>query len=207
MNSPSENPYEAPQAIDSAQPDLFGDSIPQAQLLGPEVQIRPLRSVFKWLIICGISAAPSFFWGAFLGSHPAQLLGMACGILVFVALYACAECHPRVQQFLNRRQVRLTARIGYGTRIVITILLVGAYLDMFVGLIAVSISSALFGFEPGAPGPLGGSSTSGGLDAFGDLSMFSTFMITTIIQGILLNIVLGCYMLVVYVICRLSGSK
>ena len=197
MSSTPENPYEAPQSIEEL-PKPF-DTLHEAELLSePEIKIRPLRSVFKWTVICGLSAAPSFFWGAALGSQLPQILGMLAGILVFIALYSMADCHPMVQRFLNRRHVRLTARIGYGTRVVISIILVGAYLDMIVGMVAISISSTIFSDISMGPGSEGNANA---------VIMFTSFMFTTIIQGILLNILLGCYMLVVYVICRLSGSR
>jgi hypothetical protein len=40
-----------------------------------------------WFVVCGVSAAPSFYFGAEAFPEPHHLFAMALGILVFVVGY------------------------------------------------------------------------------------------------------------------------
>ena len=181
----SNNPYQAPSTYADA---------PTAELVE---EIKPLNVgavLFKWLVICAVSAGPSFFWGVMIGRQQLNAaIGMILGVLTFAAVYTVFECRPFVQRLLRNRLIKRTAKIGYGTRIAISIIFpVGLYLDMIVGFGAMMTVEALVS----KANPLDGG---GG----GPPASVSWFFITTLFQGFYLNIVLFVYMLCVYVLVQL----
>ena len=127
---------------------------------------------------------------------------MIAGIVVFIVLYVFVERTQRVQRILSRRFARRTAWIGYGTRVTASILFpIGMFPDIFCGLFSVCfINWALRG------------NTNTNFDhrpviADGEQAMvFAEFMLTTVVQGVLLNVVLFGYMLFVFGICHLLAS-
>lgn len=146
----------------------------------------------KWLAICAVSAAPSFVLGLILeGANAAAIAGMVCGVLCYVIAYTGFEHLRYVRHLMRDRVVRRTAKIGYGTRIAISVLFpIGFYLDMFVGLVSVSFGGwfmMLFGRD----GPV--------QEGQGD---FLSHFVLTVVQGACLNVILLVYMLVVYAIAR-----
>jgi hypothetical protein len=169
------NPFAAPQAET--------DYLPASPASKPK---HPLRTLFKWTLICGLSAAPSFFWGGVVGNMQVlQIIAMICGICTFIVGYTLAE-YTRFAQDLNSQPlVRRTLRIGYGTRIAISILFpVGLFLDMYVGVLSIQTTGLLFSINIG--------------QSQADFFTFLGFYLTTLIQGVYLNVLLVCYMLVVY---------
>jgi hypothetical protein len=117
---------------------------------------------------------------------------MAAGIATFVAIYTLAELSRFYQRLAERRFVRRTIAIGYGTRLGISIIFpIGMTLDMMVGMISVSL----------VEGPIIESS---------ELAepAFWVVYLTTLMQGFLLNLILGGYMLVVYAVQLLfAGAR
>jgi len=159
----SQNPFEAPQHV---------DSLPAvAEMI--EKPFRPGIVFSKWLLICSISAAPSF--------------------LTFVVLYVWIESLPFVRSKLADRRLRRAVKIGYGIRIGISIIFpVAIVLDLYCGLMSVSVVNAVLGIE--------------GFESVGTNSAFPLFKLiqfylTTLVQGVVLNILLGGWTLFVYVIC------
>ena len=129
---------------------------------------------------------------------------MICGILSFVFGYTLLESRPAVQRLLARDSaLRLATKIGYGTRIGISILFpIGIYLDLVIGIFAVGTSewlSSLVAVGSFAPTIHGDGGSSGG--------GFVGYFVTTVIQGVLLNVVLFGYLLIVYGIIRMVRSK
>lgn len=121
---------------------------------------------------------------------------MLLGIFTFVLVYTFVECHPAVQRKLKSDPaLRLATKIGYGTRVGISILFpIGIGVDIWVGMLAVTITGwggARFG-------------RSSKVSNFWAEEFFS-FYITTIVQGILLNLILLGYLLVVYAIIVATG--
>ena len=183
----SNNPYQAPSTYADA---------PTAELVE---EIKPLNVgavLFKWLVICAVSAGPSFFWGIMIGKQQLNAaIGMILGVLTFAAVYTVFECRPFVQRLLRNRLIKRTAKIGYGTRIGVSIIFpVGLYMDMIVGLGAMSTVEALTSKE----NPL-----DGGDVGRGPPTTVFWFFITTLFQGVYLNIILFVYMLLVYALVRL----
>jgi hypothetical protein len=125
---------------------------------------------------------------------------MVAGIFAFIVLYVVVERTARVQRILSWRFARTTAWIGYGTRIAATIIFpVGMTIDMICGLMSVGFSQNLFGANTFvAPH---------NMPVDGDLTaVFFHFCFTTIVQGILLNIVLFGFMIFVFGICHAFAS-
>lgn len=149
------------------------------------------RSLVKWMLVCGIAAAPSFLiagglrWGSIFGIQG----GMILGILVFVAIYVVVEMLPATQRFLLRPHVRATARVGYFTRVAISIgFPIGGAVDMICGMFSVSLVNSI--------------SPSLSFERFRNegsaAQQFISHFVTTIVQGITLNVVLFGYMLIVF---------
>lgn len=116
---------------------------------------------------------------------------MIGGILVFVLAYTAVECTHYYQQIITRPHMHHTALIGYGTRILISIIFpVGLAIDMMTGIASVSIVQNV---SPGSSAELPevGAAVSG-------IIVFWT----TIVQGILLNVMLFGYMAGVYGMLR-----
>jgi hypothetical protein len=178
----SSNPYQAPITTELAMATAIADD----DFNSP----NPLKIFFKWLVVCVICAGPSFFWGCLISKAQwQQILAMTLGILLFIGAYTATECTPYFQRLMRDRRLRRTLKIGFGTRIGISLLFpFGIYLDLFVGFLSVSITESLF------PNSLG-------LDD-SQTSMFLAFFGTTILQGLLLNAMLLVYMVFVYGIVR-----
>jgi uncharacterized membrane protein YfcA len=140
------------------------------------------RTGAKWLLVCGLSAIPSFLFGAAITKG--QYEGMLLGILVFVAGYTWLDRRTATRRWRRDPRTQRTLRIGYGTRIAISVLFpIGSFLDVLLGAIAVEFYQVASGDNIESP-------------SFG---LFDTFL-TTLIQGSLLNVVLMVYMLVVHAV-------
>ena len=187
------NPYAAPVSLPVA-------TVPDEQLL--LTPPKPGRVVGKWLIVCFVAAGPSFFFGAGIGGwRIPEIAGMIAGILIFVAGYSGIEFLPQIQSAMAQRAKRKSTRIAYITRMGISILFpIGVFIDMYCGIVSLSLSAALTGAE----GPmLGGSSSRSEAVLF----RFLHFLLTTLIQGTLLNIIVFAYMLVVYGFLHILGIR
>ncbi len=162
------NPYESPAAETVVGP-------PGAHPTG-----GVLRSFAKWSIICSISAAPSFFWGFSVHQEISRIAsaGMISGIAVFIVAYSLVECTRFYKRLHDVPLLMRAIKIGYWTRIMMSIIFpVALFLDMFTGMISLSLTQSLFA-EP---------------------SFWSVFA-TTLLQGTLLNILLFGYMGVLYTV-------
>lgn len=138
------------------------------------------RTAVRWLIVCGISAVPSFFFGLIATSG--QFVGMLAGILIFVVGYTLLDYRTANRPFRRNRMIRRTLKITYGTRIAISILFpVGGYLDMVCGVVTLTVMQE---------------TTGAGFQAMGSSNGPSGFFITvttTVLQGLVLNVVLAVY--------------
>ena len=196
--------------VDEQQPNPFASPAVAAEAAIPEFdpdnEIREFsfgKSLTKWLLVCLVSAAPSFFFGSILEQeYVVQSLAMVSGILTFVAFYVFIESRESTRRMLMDRSLRISVRIGYITRIVISIVFpVGMFLDIYCGVISMSLTTALLGdgFGPRS-----------GYQGYGEAAMtflFAWFYLTTLVQGIALNSVLAAYTLIVYAIALLFRSQ
>jgi hypothetical protein len=188
LNDPNQNPFQSPKDYDALPVEKIespGDARPQS----------PLILIFaKWAVICAVSAAPSFIVAHGMhGGTLAGIFGMVSGVFLFVLLYTFAETRKSTRNLLSQKRVRIIARIGYGTRMAASIIFpVGMTIDIVCGLVSTSLTSLFFNFGSAAPGLVGAGSD------HSELALFTWHFFTTIVQGILLNIVLLTYMLVIY---------
>ncbi len=174
---PSLNPYAPTTAVDN---DPYVD--PAAPAADEEIPASLRRTALRWLVVCGISAAPSFVFG--LAITGGQVAGMLTGILLFVIGYTLLDYRTASLPIRRKRTVRRTLKITYGTRIAISILFpIGAYLDTICGILSVGLTQSITGFELRS--------------ASGEMGYFAATF-TTLVQGALLNVVLGCYALMVH---------
>src|SRR4051812_38491282 len=147
------------------------------------------RRAFLWTAMCGVSAAPSFIW-ALEGFNKAA---MATGVVLFIIAYTISTSTPAFLRFRERPFVRRTLYIGYGTRLVLSILFpVGMAVDLIPGMMSISlVQFILHGVSFG-----GGSETNG----------FAATLLITIVQGTILNGLISIYMAVVWafqaVVCK-----
>lgn len=126
---------------------------------------------------------------------------MIAGIIVFIVLYVFVERTQRVQRMLAWRFARTTAWIGYGTRVAISIIFpIGMFPDILCGAFSVGVSQWALGSSRLMSGDY--SPVSGG----DHVVVFAEFMLTTVVQGVVLNVVLFGYMVLVFGICHLIAS-
>lgn len=127
---------------------------------------------------------------------------MIAGIVVFIVLYVLVERTQRVQRILSWRFARRTAWIGYGTRIAASIIFpIGMFPDVFCGMFSLGFSGWLFGGNT----MMALRSEQTTFDESYAM-VFTEFMLTTIVQGVLLNVVLFGYMIFVFGSCHLLGA-
>ncbi len=179
------NPYSPPTCVDSIELEPVVVSI---EITWPRVA----KSFARWSVICAISAIPSFWGGLATGSSVVHIAAMLLGIFLFVCGYTCADFLFIRRAVLANRQLKRALRIGYGTRLVASIIVpLGLMIDLWFGLLSLSI----VGFFSGPVHQLGRQPT----HELG-VKLFSAVLATTLVQGVLLNIVLAGYMAIVYAI-------
>jgi hypothetical protein len=131
------------------------------------------RRAALWILICVVSAVPSFILAARTYSRPAMVTGVA----VFVVLYTAVTSTRFVDRLSHRPFVRRTFYIGYGVRLALSVFFpLGMLIDLFLGFVSVSITESFFR----------------------DDYSFVPTLVTTLIHGAFLNIILGIFMLLVY---------
>lgn len=113
----------------------------------------------------------------FVGTNRA--IGMVIGILIFICWYIVGDYLTRGTQFRTSKQIRQTLLIGYWTRILVSFIFpIGAFLDMFAGLLA----APLVGFEPRPASH----------------QSILQVVVMTLVTGVVINFFLLGYMTVVY---------
>jgi hypothetical protein len=125
---------------------------------------------------------------------------MIFGILIFVAGYSAIEFMPQIQSAMAQRVKRRATRVAYITRMGISILFpIGVFVDLYCGIVSVSISGLITGGEH----PLASREAGSVLPSV----RFFSYLLTTLIQGTLLNILLFAYMLIVYGFFKMIGMS
>lgn len=155
---------------------------------------RFVRYFLIWSLVCWAAAAPSFFFGAMIGDgRQDRVLAMAAGVVIFSLVYAGLACDPRVQALRKKPFVERTIKIGYGIRIAQSFasIIPGVFiLDFVCGMVSVSLVGSLSGYTNGPRG----------VEHMG----FAGFLLTTLVQGLLLNVVLSVMLLVIWGIQKLT---
>ena len=165
------NPY-APSEVKPAQPvDLEG------QYSGIRERRASLRrTAIRWFVVCGISAIPSFSLGLVVSRN--QILAMILGVLIFAVGYTYLDYATALTKIRQNRLFSITLRVVYGTRIAITIIFpLALQLDMICGLFSLGVTEFLFGNTL--------------------IQTFPGALFTTLVQGVILNIVLSVYGLLI----------
>lgn len=204
MDEQKPNPFASPAAANKA-------AIPD---FDPDTEIREFdfwNSLTKWVLVCFVSGAPSFYFGSVLGRNYAiQSIAMALGILTFVAFYVYIESREWTRRKLMDKSLRVSVRIGYITRMAISVLFpIAMFPDILCGMLSIGFTTSLFG-EGFGPGSDFSTTATGKTIPL----IIAWFYCTTLVQGVLVNIVLGAYTLIVYAIVllfrgrkKLPGSK
>jgi len=153
-----------------------------------------LRRLLLWTVICAVSAAPSFL----LAKDEFNRAAMALGVCLFIAAYTVATSTAAFERFHRRPFVRRTFYIGYGARLVLSMLMplgmpgigmpgfsippmfILMFPDIWPGFISLRVVDAI-GLEP---------------------ESFAGTLATTIVQGALLNLIIFFFMLIVYGVQR-----
>lgn len=177
------NPY-APPVGDVG---LARQEVESADPLQPEGRRSWLGSLAIWSLVCVVSAIPSFVWG--LGTIASTAaVAMLLGVVIFIVGYVFADQCTQQARWRRNRSLRTALKIGYITRLTISIIFpVGGFLDMVCGLFSVSIVDFASSIM------IGGSATSG-MPSAG----FGQVLATTLVQGVVLNVVLAAYVLLVF---------
>ena len=146
-----------------------------------------LKRFLFWSMICWVSAGPSFFFGyGVTPKGPAAILAMALGVVIFSVAYALITGTELVARIRRRRVLRYTLRVGYGTRVGLSVLFpIGMYVDVICGMLSYGLVD----------------------EVLGTTETFGAILVTTLIQGVVLNIVLAIYMLPVAGILKLAVPK
>ena len=178
------NPYASPSE----------DSMPVVAPSGP----IPLERVLaRWLLVCSISAAPSFFLGLSFGADIYHVSAMVSGVLLYVLIYVFVDIKVR-PRIADNALLRRSMQIGYWTRVIVSVAFPVAFaIDMGCGV----ISTAVVGVVPG----LGASLNLGGAQSTG-MTAFVAIFLTTVVQGALMHVVLFGFMGIVYAIQVAIGS-
>ena len=181
--SQAENPFSPPSAT-VAPPSPFASARP------PRHDRSWIASVLLWTLICGVSAGPSFFWGLATIADQ-QYLAMVSGICIFIAIYTVADQLTQSRLWRHQPTMRLTLRIGYVTRLLVSVAFpIGIGVDLMCGIVSVGLVEAVI---PSL------NITYKGQSPTESAGFFATLLVT-LIQGVTLNVVLFGYMSLVYAI-------
>lgn len=164
------------------------DSLEFRQDISPAADAFPSvpRTILRWTLVCSIAAIPSFVIGFTVTQG--QLWGMVTGIAVFIVGYVWADLVTRPQSWRHSQQITATLRTVYVLRLVASVIFpAGMFLDMFSGMLAVMLVAGVSRLEAE--------------NEFG----FVTAFCTTLVQGVLLNVVLLILAFCVYPIVRMMG--
>lgn len=144
---------------------------------------RFYRGILRWGVICFVSSVSSWRWVAEIEIadwFPAVFAGILC----FVFAYALVGANAGVHRWSQRTDVRLTLRIGYLTRMAISVIVpVGMAVDVYPGYIASMFVTQVLGAE--------------------DMEALLPVFLITIVHGILLNVMLILFMALVFPIVRI----
>lgn len=139
------------------------------------------RTAIRWFFVCSISAVPSFVLGLTV-TDGEQIAAMVIGILIFAVGYTALDYRTSHRPWRQNPMIRRTLRLAYGTRVAISLLFpLGGFLDLYCGIVAIWTTELVSG-----QGLTVGSAGSGPV-------AFLRVVFTTLVQGSLMNIVLGLY--------------
>ena len=170
------NPYAPTASTSTIQDELTRELVEASE--GEYLPASFAWTALRWFSICSLCAVPSFIVG--FGVTNGRYGAMLTGIMIFSVCYTLLDYGTARQPWRSRKLIRRTLRTTYGTRIAITILFpIGYVLDLFCGMLSIRLTQAIAGTEFTTDGP--------------GLHTFANVLLTTLIQGSIMNIVLGIY--------------
>jgi hypothetical protein len=132
---------------------------------------------FFWAFVCSVSATPSLILGLM---KKQDFAGMALGIASFVFIYAAFSGTEIVARLYRDPFIHRAFKIGFWTRVLISIPPFGFVADIYFGIVALTVTTRL---EFPAHG-------------------FQLAFVATLMQGVFLNIILFAYMGLIYAFQR-----
>lgn len=146
------------------------------------------QRVVGWTFVCALAATPSFIIAAGNADRGAMVLG----VMIFIALYVAASSTGLARRLYRKPFMEISMQIGYGLRMLLAIPVPPLWsFDLFPGIIAVGATEWLCG--------IGYSSFNNGTH-----QAFVATLTATLLQGLLLNVVVGVVVLICYGIQRLT---
>jgi len=138
-----------------------------------------LSLLLLWTGVCGAAAAPSFWFAADSGY---RISGMVAGIALFVLAYTAATSRDAfVARWRREPALRVACYIGYGLRTAVGIAApVGMVIDLLPGIVSTELARSI---------GMGGTT-------------FLPTLVTTVIQGVLLNFIVGTFVGLLYAVLR-----
>jgi hypothetical protein len=144
------------------------------------------KSILVWLIVCWISAAPSFFLAIGV-VNVQQWPALVAGVMTFVVGYIFADYRTRNWKFRQRKPVRYALITTYVIRMVISVIFPIAFIvDMMCGMVSSIILYPM------------------GLDAPKHNLSIGAVYLWTIAQGFVLNVVLGSIWAVLFALFAMA---
>lgn len=175
-----DNPYQAPR-----------DAVPVVR--STLVRITPwvaLRTLALWILICGVSAIPSFVMGMQVAQHPHRAFAMSLGVFIFAVGYTLVDLLFLHNRAKRNPALRLALFTGYIARMVVSVLFpIGIMIDVWTGFASVAIVSGI-----------------GAQDTVA-LNTYTAICLATILQGVFLNVILVAFMLLLYGLLNLFGVQ
>jgi len=193
LDGECDNPFAVSSAVATSSVIDAATTEGEARVVAEEETTPSLSWVIgRWTLVCGISAVPSFIWGL---ASIAQYQGMAMifGVATFVVAYVWWDLRSVARAWRRNPRLVFVLRIGYWTRIVCSIIFpVGMLLDLWCGMLAFSAMASIWEIVLGGMWRSG----AGGLSPQQQQSFLFCYLMT-LLQGLLLNVVLAGYMLIV----------
>ena len=157
------NPYTAPADVELQADEVDKFVEPQPTSL--------TRALVRWSCVCVVGTAPSFYFGLGLSNHPLEVPAMLIGVAAFVLAYTAIAVSRPSRRLMSSTRIRRAIYTAYGLRVAVSICFPIAMMnDMMCGILSVGVTGQLIGAI-----------------SIKELETFWQILITTIVQGILLN--------------------
>jgi len=161
----------APAPAPRSVPEPEHDDVVPEPSIGP---VTVLRRLAIWTVTCTVSAGPGFAIALSEGFDPA---GMLVGIGLFIVGLTAISCTSAFERRLRRPFVRATLYTGYGVRMALSMAFpLAIFVDIWPGIVTMAVAEQM-GFRQQG---------------------FASALVHTVIQGALMNFIVGAFMVVVY---------
>lgn len=150
---------------------------------------RLLAHLGVWTLVCSVAAAPSFFFGLFITDTDAvRITAMIVGVAIYIAAYTAVSLSQFGERLRRQLYVRRAMYAGYGLRLLPGIVLPTLFIapgnpliflmlpDMYCGMGSLTVITAI---APEAD------------------NTFTGCLFITLLQGLILNLIIGFVVLFV----------